>query len=138
MSTANQEGNGHTFFREKDRNMPFLPSLAWPIGGRLAYMCSSKMILASDNEFHSSAVPITSGGWGVAGGGPVLNGLYKLRLDCFCFKEMHADSSEGSHDCFPACIIHTFALRLAHLSLLPAVINLIKIAVKRGGIFKVK
>lgn len=88
-------------------------------------MFSSKMILASDNEFHSSAVPITR----VAGGGPVLSGLYKLRLDCFRFKEMHADSSEGSHDCFPACIIHTFALRLAHLSLLPAVINLIKIAV---------
>lgn len=40
MSTANQEGSRHTFFREheQDGNTLFLPSVAWLIRGLLAYL----------------------------------------------------------------------------------------------------
>lgn len=73
MSTANQEGSRHTFFREheQDGNTLFLPSVAWLIRGLLAYLWSRKMILAADNEFPFvrfllTAVQSHQGGGGVA------------------------------------------------------------------------
>lgn len=148
MSTANQEGSGHTFFHEwgagqEDTFTPFSRP-AWWIRRVLMHMCIHKLIWATDNEFPSIHFLLTATQFQQGGGErlepdpAVMNCPDKLRLYCFHFMEMHAKPRQKKCDYFLPCIIQIFAMYLAHPLLLPAVIDLINNAVKRDWIFKVK
>lgn len=87
MSTANQECSGHTFFREReqDGNMLFLPSVARPIRGLLAYMCSCKMIFAADNEFPFFHFLLTTTQSHQGGGGVAESSTVSTNRTCIVF-----------------------------------------------------
>lgn len=79
MSTANQEGSGHTFFHEwgagqEDTFTPFSRPARW-IRRVLMHMCIHKLIWATDNEFPSihfllTATQFQQGRVGAAGAWP--------------------------------------------------------------------
>lgn len=145
MSTANQEGSGHTFFHEwgagwEHTFTPFSRPARW-IRRVLMHMCIYKLTWATDNEFPSIHFPLSSNraGWEQLEHNPAaMNCPDKLCLYCFHFMEMHAKPWQKKCDYFLACIIQIFAMYLAHPLLLPAVIDLINNAVKHDWIFKVK
>lgn len=125
MSTANQEGSGHTFFytlAQAGLEHAISPISRSP-DKRVVSICVVSKMLLVDNEFPFVWFLLNTAI--LAEVGAVLSGLY-----CFCFKEKHADSSEDSCDYISVCIIQIFAMRLAHLLLLPVVINLINNAGK--------